>query len=60
MLGPTTWAVENLGSSTVKVVASLITSKQRSRRVTSQPFKTGIHETGSVSLSMARWGWGSI
>ena len=37
MLGPTTWAVENRGSSTVKRAASRMTSMHRSRRVTSQP-----------------------
>ena len=59
MLGPTTRAVENLGSSTVKASASRITCSTRSRRVTSQPPSAGSHETGSSARSRASTGWGS-
>ena len=52
MLGPTTWAVEKRGSSTVKRPASRITSMHRSRRVTNQPSSTGTHETGSRSRTL--------
>ena len=59
MLGPTTWAVENRGSSTVKRAASRITSMHRSRRDTSQPSSTGTHETGSRSRRPASAPYGS-
>ncbi len=50
MLGPTTWAVEKRGSSTVKSPASRITSMHRSRRVTNQPSRTG-HPGDGFTLS---------
>ncbi len=59
MLRPTTWAVEKRSSSTVKLPASLIARRARSRRVTSQASSTGTQETGSCSRRRARWGWGS-
>src|SRR6187551_1264666 len=59
MLGPTTWAVEKRGSSTVKPAASLMTSMHRSRRVTSHPPSTGTHDTGSRSRRRANASYGS-
>ena len=59
MLGPTTCAVENRGSSTVKVAASRITLSARSRRVTSHPSSSGSHGTGSRARSCASRGCGS-
>jgi len=59
MLGPTTRAVENRGSSTVNDAASRSTCPARSCRVTSQPARTGSQETGYRSLSMPSTGCGS-
>ncbi len=59
MLGPTTWAVENRGSSTVNASASRIAASTRSCRVTSQPSRLGSHDTGSVARRRASAGWGS-
>ena len=59
MLGPTTRAVENLGSSTVKAALSRMTATARSCRVTSQPVRAGSQETGSVSRRRASQGCGS-
>ena len=58
MLGPTTCAVEKRGSSTVKRSASRITSMHRSRRVTSQPPRTGSQATGSTSRRRASRSYG--
>ena len=59
MLGPTTWAVEKRGSSTVNRPASRMTSMHRSRRVTSQPPRAGTQETGSRSRRRASGAYGS-
>ncbi len=59
MLGPTTRAVENRGSSTVNVALSRMTATVRSCRVTSQPFNAGSQETGSAPRSRASQGCGS-
>lgn len=59
MLGPTTLAVENRGSSTVNVRASRSTSTLRSYPVTSQAPRTGTQHAGAVARSRASAGWGS-
>ena len=59
MLGPTTRAVENRGSSTVNVAGSRSTSTAASRPVTSQPPSAGTHATGAAARSRARCGCGS-
>ena len=59
MLGPTTWAVEKRGSSTVNVSSSRITACARSYRVTSHPCRAGSQDTGSAARSRARTGCGS-
>ena len=59
MLGPTIRAVEKRGSSTVKAALSRMTCRARSRRVTSQPSRTGTQETGSAARSRASVGCGS-
>ena len=59
MLGPTTLAVENRGSSTVKVRTSLSTATARSYPVTSQAPRTGTQEAGALARSRASTGCGS-
>ncbi len=59
MLAPTTRAVENRGSSTVKVALSRITSTASKWPVTSQQSQAGTQETGSLARSRASTGWAS-
>ena len=59
MLGPTTLAVENRGSSTVNVRESRSTSTARSYPVTSQVPRTGTQQAGAVARSRASAGCGS-
>jgi len=59
MLGPTTLAVENRGSSTVNVRESRSTSRARSYLVTSQAPRTGTQQTGAAARSRASTGCGS-
>ena len=59
MLGPTTWAVENRGSSTVNVRASRRTATARSYPVTSQAPRTGTQAAGPAARSPASTGCGS-
>ena len=59
MLGPTTLAVENRGSSTVNVRASRSTATARSYPVTSQAPRTGTQQAGAPARSRASIGCGS-
>ena len=59
MLGPTTLAVENRGSSTVNVRASRSTATARSYPVTSQAPRTGTQTAGAAARSRASAGCGS-
>ena len=59
MLGPTTLAVENRGSSTVNVRESRSTCRARSYPVTSQAPRTGTQQAGAAARSRASTGCGS-
>ena len=51
MLGPTTRAVENLGSSTVNVAGSRSTSTAAAQPVTRKASSAGTHATGDCARS---------
>src|ERR1017187_5358470 len=59
MLGPTTFAVENRGSSTVNLRASRMTWTASSYPVTSQAPRTGTQLTGEAARKRASTGCGS-